>query len=104
MTRPLGPTASASRDRCPPPPAVTSTTVAPLAGASSSRVSRARTGTCAMEGPFQRDPLEAVLLEEAARLVERAPVRQAARVALIPARLRPQLDVLVDAGPHDLAL
>src|SRR5919107_4151795 len=91
---PDGPIRSAIRRAWPPAPKVQSTTVSPSAGAVSSMSSPARTGTCAR-----------VMSRRIAKSLRHLPDVRVERVLLlVPALLRPDLEVVPHADHHDLLL
>src|SRR5918997_1033066 len=91
---PDGPIRSAIRRAWPPAPKVQSTTVSPGAGAVSSISSPASTGTCAR-----------VMSRRMAKALRHLPDLRVERVLLLlPALLRPDLEVVAHAHHHDLLL
>src|ERR671914_2769923 len=91
---PDGPIRSAIRRAWPPAPKVQSTTVSPAAGAVSSISSPARTGTCAR-----------VMSRRIAKALRHLPdLRVESLLVLLPALLRPDLEVVPHADHHDLLL
>src|SRR5215210_3219219 len=91
---PLEPIRSAIRRAWPPAPKVQSTTVSPAAGAVSSISSPARTGTCAR-----------VMSRRIAKTLCHLPdLRVEGLLLLLPALLRPHLEVVPHADHHDLLL
>src|SRR3954471_7817611 len=91
---PVGPIRSAIRRACPPAPKVQSITVSPAPGAVSSISSPARTGTCArVMSRRMAKPLRHLL-----------DLRVEGLLLLLPALLRPHLEVVPHADHHDLLL
>src|SRR5215208_5483780 len=91
---PAGPMRSAIRRAWPPAPKVQSTTVSPAAGAVSSMSSPARTGTCAR-----------VMSRRIAKALRHLPdLRVEGVLLLLPAILRPHLEVIPHPDHHDLLL
>src|SRR5687767_9253664 len=91
---PVEPIRSAIRRAWPPAPKVQSTTVSPGAGAVSSISSPARTGTCAR-----------VMSRRIAKALRHLPdLRIESRLLVLPALLRPDLEVVPHADHHDLLL
>src|SRR5829696_9861699 len=91
---PVGPRRSAIRSAWPPAPKVQSTTVSPGAGAVSSISSPASTGTCAR-----------VMSRRIAKALRHLPDLGVERVLLLlPALLRPHLQVVPHAHHHNLLL
>src|ERR687893_91412 len=91
---PDGPIRSAIRRAWPPAPKVQSTTVSPGAGAVSSISSPASTGTCAR-----------VMSRRIAKALGHLPDLGVQGVLLLlPALLRPDLEMITDADHHDLLL
>src|ERR687893_2138887 len=89
---PDGPIRSAIRRAWPPAPKVQSTTVSPGAGAVSSISSPARTGTCTR-----------VMSRRIAKALRHLPdLRVEGLLLLLPALLRPDLEVIPNADHHDL--
>src|SRR5215217_5172937 len=90
---PDGPIRSAIRRACPPAPKVQSTTVSPLAGAVSSISSPARTGMCTR-----------FMSRRMAKALRHLPdLGVQSLLLLLPALLRPDLEVVADAH-HDILL
>src|ERR671921_1461420 len=91
---PEGPIRSAIRRAWPPAPKVQSTTVSPGAGAVSSMSSPASTGTCAR-----------VMSRRIAKALRHLPdLRVEGALLLLPALLRPDLEVVAHTDHHDLLL
>src|SRR5918994_7091446 len=94
MSVPVGPMRSAIRRAWPPAPKVQSTTVSPGAGAVRSISSPARTGTCAR-----------VMSRRIAKPLRHLPdLRVESVLLLLPALLRPDLEVVAYSHHHDLLL
>src|SRR5215217_4477563 len=94
MSVPAGPIRAAMRRAWPPAPKVQSTTVSPAPGAVSSMSSPARTGTCAR-----------VMSRRIAKaLRDLLDLRVEGLLLLLPAVLRPDLEVVPHADHHDLLL
>src|SRR5215204_4812773 len=91
---PDGPIRSAIRRACPPAPKVQSTTVSPAAGAVSSISSPARTGMCTR---FMSRRMAKALRHLPDLGIERL-------LLLLPALLRPDLEVIADPHDHHLLL
>src|SRR3954453_19649272 len=94
MSVPVGPMRSAIRRAWPPAPKVQSTTVSPAPGAVSSMSSPARTGTCARVMSRRMAKALRHLLD----------LRVECLLLLVPAVLRPDLEVVPNANHHDLLL
>src|SRR5215213_5853728 len=91
---PVGPIRSAIRRAWPPAPKVQSTTVSPGAGSVSSMSSPASTGTCAR-----------VMSRRIAKPLRHLPdLRVEGVLLLLPAVLRPDLEVVADSDHRDLLL
>src|SRR5215208_8023609 len=91
---PVGPIRSAIRRAWPPAPKVQSTTVSPGAGAVSSMSSPAKTGTCAR-----------VMSRRIAKTLRHLPdLCVEGLLLLLPALLRPHLEVVPHADHDDLLL